>query len=212
MGHAFGLDHSFDASPISHDRPDDGRPGAYGDRWDIMSAMTGITPVSVTGLAGEPFVDFGTMGTGLNAVNMDVLGWLPNSAVWRPSGSNLTQTVVLRPLNRFDYESFIAPGSYIAADVFGTIFEFRTPYDTQPGTGGLSHIIWDSGLARPGVFAHRRVFDSSSGGTYHSVLIASDMQDGQRIWVDNLLTGPRVFVTKVEDMLATLTVQLKPIP
>ncbi len=36
-GHALGLDHSFNDSPNPIDAADDGRPGAYVDRWDIMS-------------------------------------------------------------------------------------------------------------------------------------------------------------------------------
>jgi hypothetical protein len=59
MGHAFGLDHSFDLSPTSHDPADDNRPGAYGDPWDIMSAE-----VTTKLFLSQPF---GQAGPGLNA-------------------------------------------------------------------------------------------------------------------------------------------------
>jgi hypothetical protein len=54
MGHGFGWDHSFDDLPTSHDAADDGRPGAYGDPQDIMSAMLVNTFNQHQGVAAGP--------------------------------------------------------------------------------------------------------------------------------------------------------------
>ena len=63
MGHSYGLDHSFDTNPVSNDPANDPRPGAYGDAWDIMSAMR-------FGNAAPFFQHprFGASGPGLNAI------------------------------------------------------------------------------------------------------------------------------------------------
>jgi Metallo-peptidase family M12B Reprolysin-like len=60
MGHAFGLEHSFDRS----------NPGVYMDPLDIMSGSNNFN-----------MDRFGGGGPGLNAVNMDLLGWLDPSRV-----------------------------------------------------------------------------------------------------------------------------------
>jgi hypothetical protein len=75
MGHGYGLDHSFDDAATSYSPGNDSRPGAYGDSWDIMSAMTfgNINPTFVGA--------YGASGPGLNAHNLDTLGWLPSGRV-----------------------------------------------------------------------------------------------------------------------------------
>lgn len=72
LGHGFGFDHSFNDSPTPLDPANDGRPGAYGDRWDIMSANR------VTSFAHPRF---GQTGPGLNTVMRDIAGWLKPSRV-----------------------------------------------------------------------------------------------------------------------------------
>lgn len=57
------------------DAYDDNRPGAYGDSCDIMSAQN---------FAGLPVTfgsKFGTAGPGLNALNRESLGWIPNDRI-----------------------------------------------------------------------------------------------------------------------------------
>jgi M6 family metalloprotease-like protein len=134
MGHAFGLDHSFDTDPNSHDPNNDGRPGAYGDAWDIMSAMTSIRPHN------RP--PFGNAGALLNAVNMERLGWLQPSRVAAVQ-NNSSATLQLRPLHRPDL-----PGP-LAAKVGAAYVEFRV--DT-PSNGRFNN--WDEGLTRPAVLVH----------------------------------------------------------
>src|SRR5262249_49468103 len=75
MGHVLGLDHSFDTSPVSWDVTSDGRPGAYGESLDIMSAQAfGGLPSSFQG-------PLGNTGPGLNAANREKLGWLPEAKI-----------------------------------------------------------------------------------------------------------------------------------
>jgi hypothetical protein len=90
MGHIFGLDHSFDTSP----RPclsGDGRPGAYCDKWDIMSVANVWTFNNA----------FGANGPGLNAPYLDKLGCVPANRIWTPPASNpdFGGTVTLAALN-----------------------------------------------------------------------------------------------------------------
>jgi hypothetical protein len=76
MGHAFGLDHSFDTNPVTWDPSSDSRAGAYGDSLDIMSAQT------FGGLSTTFNTAFGGTGPGVNAANREKLGWLPQKKVW----------------------------------------------------------------------------------------------------------------------------------
>jgi hypothetical protein len=203
MGHAFGLDHSFDTAPTSHDPADDGRPGAYGDPWDIMSAMVGIR----THLRPP----FGAAGPGLNAVNLDLLGWLPPSrvAVLRGDGHRLNATVHLRPLNRHDL-----PG-HLAATFDSLYVEFRI--DT-PSNDTFNN--WDDGLARPAVLVHttgagsRPEIDDDT----HSVLLANafgvqDLRAGEVLelgdpkWPFQPYTLIEVLAIDAVNMTATVNIQ-----
>ena len=74
MGHVFGLDHSFDTSPTSFDPHSDPRPGAYRDRWDIMSASNVWTFNNA----------LGGNGPGLNAAYLDKLGCVQSNRIWAP--------------------------------------------------------------------------------------------------------------------------------
>jgi len=88
MGHLFGLDHSFDTSP----RPcasGDGRPGAYCDKWDIMSAANVWTFNNA----------LGANGPGLNAPYLDKLGCISSNRIWTPPNPNFGGTVTLAALN-----------------------------------------------------------------------------------------------------------------
>jgi hypothetical protein len=76
MGHVLGLDHSFDTNTVPWDAPDDGRPGAYGESLDIMSAM------NFAGLPAFFQGPLGFTGPGLNANNRDKLGWIPAEKIF----------------------------------------------------------------------------------------------------------------------------------
>jgi hypothetical protein len=73
MGHTLGLDHSFDTNAVSWDAGSDGRPGAYGNSFDIMSAE------AFGGLPATFNTRLGRAGPGLNALTRERLGWLPES-------------------------------------------------------------------------------------------------------------------------------------
>jgi hypothetical protein len=76
-GHVLGMDHSFDIRTTPYDAIDDGRPGAYGDTRDIMSAET------FAFLNPRPTFDglFGKTGPGLCALTREKIGWLKASRI-----------------------------------------------------------------------------------------------------------------------------------
>jgi hypothetical protein len=91
MGHGYGLDHTFDDTGTVYDPGSDGRPGAYGNGWDIMSAQT-------FGNSDPTFVGaFGNTGPRLNALNLNKLGWLAADRMSTWNGAS--QTVTLAALN-----------------------------------------------------------------------------------------------------------------
>lgn len=172
MGHAFGLDHSFDTDPNSHDPNNDGRPGAYGDPWDIMSAMVGIRTHN------RP--PYGAAGPLLNAVNMERLGWLAASRV-AAVPANSAETIQLRPLHRPDL-----PGA-LAAKVGSCVVEFRVNSPSDPRFNN-----WDAGLTRPAVLVHIEVTSPHEyiENDTHSVLLGNvfgvrDLQAGGVLEVGN---------------------------
>jgi len=154
MGHAFGLDHSFDTSTESHSPNNDGRPGAYGDRWDIMSAMVRLKTFN------RP--PYGAAGPLLNAVNMSLLGWLAPARTYTLDRNNNSATIKLRPLNRPDL-----PG-YLAAKVGSIFVEFRS---NNPSTRSFTN--WDEGLDRSAVFVHSSGPGANENvvGDTHSILL-----------------------------------------
>src|SRR5262249_3792291 len=83
IGHGFGFDHSFNDSPVPIDPADDGRPGAYGDLWDIMS-------VNNVRSYGHP--RYGWAGPGLNTVMRDLAGWLNPARIisWSAGAGTVT--------------------------------------------------------------------------------------------------------------------------
>lgn len=88
MGHLFGLDHSFGTGPTSCGSGDS-RPGAYCDRWDIMSAMNVWTFSNA----------LGGNGPGLNAPYLDKLGCIPPNRIWTPPHPDFAGTITLAALN-----------------------------------------------------------------------------------------------------------------
>jgi len=185
MGHAFGLDHSFDTSPVSHDPADDGRPGAYGDPLDIMSAMVGIQTYN------RP--PFGSAGPLLNAVNMDLLGWLPAARTFTVEGNTNGATINLRPLNRPDLAGFLT------AKVGATTVEFRA---NEPGNSSFTN--WDEGLNQPGIFVHTsgRGSQPKIAEDTHSILLSNtanvqNLQAGDVLELGNP-TWPYTSYTRIE--------------
>ena len=119
MGHGYGADHSRI----------DGSTDDYQDPWDTMSTANAFEAV-------HP--DYGRVGPGLNAVNMQLRGWLDTSRVLYLSDSTATeQTVVLRPLHARHL-----PGT-LAVSVGGYLVELRV------------RSRWDAGIPQACVLVHR---------------------------------------------------------
>lgn len=177
VGHALGLKHS-------------GREGSdrkYGDGWDIMSAYSVF--YNHTGSRNEdPSRPYRTYGPGLNAVNMQIRGWLDLSRVYQfPAGDD--SQVTLRPLHRRDL-----PG-YLAAQLGSLWIEFRMDE------------LWDSAIPRPAVLLHRRSVDDNgapcsmlipANRTYDAWLSGSrarhDLGDGETFEIGNALDLDRDFM------------------
>ncbi len=125
MGHGHGLTHSRR----------DGATSEYGDSWDIMSAYSvhEARSDSVPKSVPRPYHTF---GPGLNAVSMDIMGWLDETRVWSPPGSGYASVVTLRPLHRRDL-----PGA-LAIKVETIYAEFR------------AKSRWDAAIPNPAVFLH----------------------------------------------------------
>ena len=79
MAHGYSLVHSWSADPDTE----------YGNPFDVMSAFTN----------NYGFTDsrFATSGPGMNAPNLDLFAWIPDSRIWQDSHSNI---ITLTALNR----------------------------------------------------------------------------------------------------------------
>ena len=139
-GHDLGLDHSFDDSPVSCSPPNDGRPGAYGDGWDIMSfaCYGGINPMF------SPASGFGNSGPGLHAVYREKLGWIPANRILEiTAGTPSRRVETLAALNHVE-----APGP-LMVKVFVNpadrseyyTLEFRRQEGWDAGIGGDTVLI-----------------------------------------------------------------------
>ena len=145
MGHVYiGSPHSFDDTQTVY--CPGYQPGEYGDGWDIMSAMTfGGSNPTFQGL-------FGTSGPGLNAPNLNRLGWLPANRILTWNGGS--QTTLLAALNHPE-----AAGYFMA----------KVPFDS----GNPNHYYtvefrrktgWDQGIPRDTVLIHEIRADGVSSG------------------------------------------------
>jgi hypothetical protein len=116
MGHSFGLDHAFSMNPRSCSPPNDGRPGAYCDLWDIMG-----------GRLAAPSKRFGSSGPLVNAAIMRLLGWLHESRIRRFIGN--ADSFTLRPLSRPDLQGDLA------VEFDDWVIEFRIDEGWDAGFG-----------------------------------------------------------------------------
>ncbi len=85
VGHGFGFDHAFDDSPTPHDPANDGRPGAYGDWWDVMSYAR-------CEMYAHP--RFGLAGPTINATMRRIAGWLKPERVINGKAATLGRCIV----------------------------------------------------------------------------------------------------------------------
>lgn len=132
MGHGYGLEHSRQ----------DGWELDYKDPWDIMSALD---------TKQTPHPEYQSVGPGLNAANMRLLGWLDEDRVFKaPSDSTYSTTVELRPLHRHELDG------HLAAQMGAFLVEYRPKQR------------WDAAFRRSAVFVHR------TGGVHSYVMEGTD--------------------------------------
>ena len=138
MGHAFGLAHSvIPTRTVSCSPANDSRPGAYCDKWDIMSYAN----VHRTAEGGP----------GPNAVNRLKLDCLPDARVWNSvNGLRYNAEVVLAALGRPEVAAFLAAR-----------IEPNSPVRTIPTALGNSFLVeyreaggWDGAIPQHAVFVH----------------------------------------------------------
>ena len=140
-GHDLGLDHSFDDSPVSCSPANDGRPGAYGDGWDIMSfaCYGGINPMF------SPASGFGASGPGLNAPYRDKLGWIPANRILEIVAGNAShRTETLAALNHVEATGYLMVK--IFADANDRSQYYTVEFRRKEG--------WDAGIAQDTVLVH----------------------------------------------------------
>ncbi len=137
VGHNLGLNHSrLDGSNLE-----------YGDPWDVMSAYDGVH-LSTAGAAPGSSAPFLTAGPGLNAANMDLVGWLDPGRVLDLTGAGAGQ-IQLRPLHRRDLPGYLA---------------VRFILDGRPHYAELRLTTrWDRAIPRPCVLLHRRGIHPAAG-------------------------------------------------
>ena len=165
MGHCYGLDHSFDTNSVSYDTSSDPRPGAYGDGWDIMSAMTFGNNMPVF-----QHLQFGSTGPGLNALNHDLLGWLPEEQVRDLDMTSRLDPVrvALAGLNQNTIPTNVGDFLYVAARIKHLASNLRWTVEYRRAAG------FDAGIGRDGVLIHE-----SRGGLSYLLAGNSGAQDLQ---------------------------------
>jgi len=173
MAHAYGLGHSRITSNPTVD---------YLDRWDVMSAVS------------NTFAGPGGVGPGLNAVNLNILGWLPPRKVrqlradWQTPG---TIVVTLGALPRPEAGQYVAL-NIIGRDLTSYFIELRAKE------------AWDIGIPASAVFVHKAV-----SGDPHSYLIdfpnsgGAAKSQGSSFWLED---GVKVTVQQIDDGTKSATV------
>ena len=117
VGHGLGLNHSRLKNSDKE----------YGDPWDIMSAYDGIF-YDTSGADDPPGSPYLTFGPGLNAVNMDLAGWLDYT---RLLTVNASAHFHLRPLHRRDLEGWLAAKIRLKYETVYVEFRIKEGWDNQ---------------------------------------------------------------------------------
>lgn len=145
VGHALGLNHSRMQ----------GYKNEYGDQWDIMSSY-GTLHFDLSGGPIPPGSPYFTYGPGLNAVNMDIVGWLDPSRV--ASGGLGSYLFEFRPLHRHDLPGWLAAKLRFGNEIF--YVEFRM----DDG--------WDVKFKAPCILLHKLSVHPKSGRPCSEILVA----------------------------------------
>lgn len=178
VGHALGL--------ASHSRMQ-GYEEEYGDQWDIMSAYK-VLHFDRSGDSIPPGSPYFTYGPGLNAVNMDLVGWLDSSRVFSGRGSP-GYSFRLRPLHRRDLPGWLAAKISIGYETF--YFEFRM--DDR----------WDVAFAKPCILIHKQSVHPGDGRPCSEIIVAqpdassgprADLRDGEMFEIGDRLNLFDLFV------------------
>lgn len=144
VGHGLGLEHSR----LENSNKE------YGDRWDIMTAYDSIY-LDRTGTLTPPGSPYFTFGPGLNAVNMELVGWLDVTRVFTGKGS---ASFNLRPLHRRELPGWLAAKLQIGLE---TIFiEFRM------------NELWDVQIPGPCILLHRKTNHPENGRLCSEIIVA----------------------------------------
>jgi hypothetical protein len=154
VGHGLGLNHSRL----------EGSDKEYGDRWDIMSAYSVAYKKSAVSITPDsPYFSY---GPGLNAVNMDMAGWLDKTRLYTGSGTP-GHTFQLRPLHRRDLPGWLAAKLTIGLETY--YIEFRVKDR------------WDQAIQRPCVLLHQRATHPVDGSPCSELVMANpDLKSGPR--------------------------------
>ena len=115
VGHGLGL--------TAHSRAEDSA-AEYADPWDIMSAYSVMTDHSL------PASAFGIFGPGLNAVNMDQMGWLDPGRVFT-GGYPTGYTFRLRPLHRIDLPGYLAARLELGGETVYVEYRVKERWDAH---------------------------------------------------------------------------------
>jgi hypothetical protein len=163
LGHALGLGHSSSQGD-----------GIYGNRFDIMSAMSVWT-----------FQDAQSRvtGPGACAPNLENLGWLDQSRVWQ-SWPTTPQTITLAALNRPAVDGYLA-----------VRLQFPPAFDKPYYLEYREPTVWDRGLPGPRVVVNTRNAENGPeliGGGWNPV---GALQPGQELV---LPTQPSQLLVRVE--------------
>jgi hypothetical protein len=144
MGHGFGYDHSFDDLPTSHDPNDDGRPGAYGDPQDIMSAMLVNTFNNHQGVAAGPE---------MNAPYRTLSNFIPAQRT-----TVLTIDPTTRHSGTYDLAALEKPESNGALVIhIGSAGNNNDYYTVEYRQA----VQWDQALPQEGIMIHHMLFGKS---------------------------------------------------
>ena len=173
VGHALGLEHSRM----------DGSADEYGDPWDIMSAYN-VLHFDQSGAPIPPGSTYFTYGPGLNAVNMELAGWLDPSRVLSISGGSRSYTTQLhlRPLHRRDLPGWLAGKLTIGSRPI--YIEFRMDAG------------WDVAFAAPCILLHQESVHPQDGQPCSEVLVAqptapmgarADLRAGETFEIGHIL-------------------------
>jgi hypothetical protein len=162
LGHGFGLGHS--SSQID---------GTYGDRFDIMSAMNVWAFTDAQRRAAGP---------GASAINLENLGWLHRSRVWR-GWPETPQSLRLSALNRPEGDGFLAARLAASPQFPAVYLEYREP----------TH--WDVALPGPHVLVHTRNLENGPEIFGGGAIPAGALTSGQQLTVP---VEPRPVAIRVE--------------